>query len=159
MKREGGNTLAGPEPNLKYTDIGFHFTDASGSLKKKDAMLHDEPNLLQPPNIEQWQEFETAALAIKGHQQGVYYGSVEWGWFKYPGQEYPKLSEFKLRSKDAPSPIFEKAAAAWNASLTSDKKNPISAASMSMYLTSKATALLEAPGKGKRLAVWIRTCE
>ncbi|HEY2712411.1 MAG TPA: hypothetical protein VGI60_07840 [Chthoniobacterales bacterium] len=27
MKKESGDSLAGPEPKKKYTEIGFHFTD------------------------------------------------------------------------------------------------------------------------------------
>ena len=151
MKKESGDALAGPEPNKKYTDIGFHFTDDKGVLQKNDAMLHDEPNLVQEPTIEQGQEFESAAVAIKGNQQGVYYGSVEWGWFKYPSQKNPQLIEFKAKSKDAPSAVFQKAAAAWNTSLTSEKKAPIHVPGMSMYLTSATTKLLEAPEIGKEI--------
>lgn len=151
MKSESGNRLADPTPNPKYTEIGFHFTAPDGTLKQRDAMLHDEPNLVEPPNIEQAQEFETAALAIKGTQQGVYYGSVEWGWYKYPAQPHARLSEFKLKSKDAPSAVFQRAAAVWNASQTSEQKPSIPLPGMSRYRTSGATPLNAAPGAGQEI--------
>lgn len=151
MKKAGGDQLANPKPNKKYTDIGFHFTDPDGNLQQHDAMLHDEPNLVKKPDIEQAQEFETAALAIKGKQQGVYYGSVEWGWFKYPTQKYAQLSEFKVKSKDAPSAIFQRAAMSWNASQTSDKEASLPVPGMRMYRTSATTQLRDAPGKGNNI--------
>jgi hypothetical protein len=151
MKSESGNRLADPTPNPKYTEIGHRFTGPDGKLTQRDAMLHDEPNLVQPPTIEQAQEFETAALAIKGRQQGVYYGSVEWGWYKYPSQPHAQLSEFKLKSRDAPSAVFQRAAEVWNASQTSENKPSIQLPGMRPYRTSAATPLRAAPGKGKEI--------
>jgi hypothetical protein len=151
MKSEGGNTLAGPTPNLEYTDIGFHFHDTDGSLKTKNPMFHDTPNLTTPPEIEQEQEFETAAVALKGNQEGVYYGSVEWGWYKYPSQNIPKLKEFKVRSKDAPSGVFQRAGQMWNVSTTTDGKPSIQVPGMDMSRILTATTLFEGAGEGKKM--------
>jgi len=151
MKSAGGNTLAGPTPNLEYTDIGFHFHDTDGSLKTKNPMFHDTPNLTTPRDIQQEQEFETAAVALKGKQEGVYYGSVEWGWYKYPSQNIPKLKEFKVRSKDAPSGVFQRAGQMWNVSTTTEGKPSIQVPGMDMSRIRTATILFEGPGGGKKL--------
>ena len=151
MKKEGGDTLAGPTPNKKYTEIGWHYHDPSGKLQTSNAMFHDEPNLVVPPTIEQAQEFETAAVALKGKQQGVYYGSVEWGWYKYPSQKVPQLQEFKARSKDAPSRVFQQAGQMWNASRTTDGKSSIQVPAMDMYRIREATPLFEGAGAGKQI--------
>jgi hypothetical protein len=151
MKKEGGDTLAGPTPNKTYTEIGWHHHDPDGKLQTSNPMFHDTPNLVVSPDIEQEQEFETAAVALKGKQQGIYYGSVEWGWYKYPAQKFPQLKEFKVRSKDAPSGVFQRAGQVWNVSTNTEGKPSIQVPGMDMYRIRESTTLFEEAGKGKQI--------
>jgi hypothetical protein len=143
------NNPAYPEPNPKYTEIGFHFTDKSGKLNEHDAMLHDEPFLTISADKQKSQTLESAALAIEGNQKGVFYGSVQWGWYMNPGDKYAHLLEFKGKSKDAPSAIFGEAARLWNASRTTLDQPTIDVPSTDVYRISAATELWQGMGTGK----------
>jgi hypothetical protein len=100
---------------------GFHFTDASGTLKQKDALLIDKPRRGNASKDSR-HIFETTALATKGAQSGTYYGSVRWGWRTDSSGTFSKLPLTKV-SDGVPSSTFMKAGAIWNAgkSSTGDK--------------------------------------
>jgi len=108
---------------LNYKGWGEHgYRYKSGKVwKSKDAELHDAPKLTaRGTNAEQL--FETAALAIDGNQEGMYYGSVEWGWRTDAKGVFTRLP-FKVKSKAVPTSTFMKAAQVWNADKTAGKDN------------------------------------
>lgn len=123
---------APPATDTKLTDTGatagfgqhgFRFTDKSGKLQKKDAILRDSPQLAgRGKNAEQ--RFETTALAIKGAQEGTFYGSVQWGWRTDAAGTFSKLP-LKTVSQGAPSGTFGRASEIWNKSKTSKGKSTI----------------------------------
>ena len=91
--------------------------------KEKDAELHDAPMLSnRTKNAEQL--FETTALAIKGSQEGTYYGSVQWGWRTDSKGKFSTIP-FELQSQGTPSSSFLKAAEIWNKGKSSAKEKNI----------------------------------
>ena len=69
-----------PNANATY-QLGYNYKDSSNALKNKAAILADGPSIGSVDvSKNSAQYFETTALAIKGNQQGTYYGSVQWGW-------------------------------------------------------------------------------
>ena len=64
------------------------------------------------------QKFESAALAVDGNQNGTFYGSVEWGWSRKATDFTTQLVDFKTKSENVPSSVFQEAAKLWNASLS-----------------------------------------
>lgn len=102
---------------------GWRFTDKTGTLRTKNALLLDTPKL-SSARTESAQRFETTALAVQGVQEGTYYGSVSWGWEKDAAGIVTMLPLTRV-SKDAPSNIFTAAARRWNASTTSSGRATI----------------------------------
>lgn len=85
---------------------------------KQDATLIDTPRLSGATKNSQ-QLFETTALALKGNQEGTYYGSVKWGW-KTDSAGKHSLIPFKKVKDGVPSGKFMRAAKVWNAATDSN---------------------------------------
>ncbi len=85
--------------------------------------MKDKPQLLSTRK-ESNQVFETTALAVKGVQEGTYYGSVQWGWEKDAIGKVKKLP-LTLVSNDVPSSVFARASELWNKAKTSEGKETI----------------------------------
>ncbi|WP_298516417.1 DUF4157 domain-containing protein [uncultured Kordia sp.] len=113
-----GLTRLDPTANATY-QLGFHYTDGTGKKRNQDAIISDAPSV-GSVNMSKnsSQIFETTALAIKGNQEGMYYGSVRWGW-ETNAKGVHSLIPFKVLDKDLPSPTFMKAASIWNTSKNS----------------------------------------
>lgn len=121
-------TLANTVWHSGFGRPGWRFI-RNNVLEKHDPLLKDEPRLPSvfasgSPIRETSQVFETTALAVKGVQEGTFYGSVEWGWEKDADGNVTKLP-LKLVSKDVPSRVFSRASARWNISKTSKGKETI----------------------------------
>jgi len=87
-----------------------------GALQHRDATLFDEPSKVDTgPNSSQL--FETAALAVAGHQKGTFYGSVRWGWHSDASGSVT-LEPLSVASVGVPSDAFRQSAVLWNASTT-----------------------------------------
>ena len=122
-----GDTLASTrvaEPGLSvegnvrsHGQHGWHYRDASGAPQHQDAILNDKP-VLRRPAKNSGQIFETAALAIKGRQEGTYYGSVKWGWETDKDGTLTKLP-LSVLAVGVPSATFMRAAELWNKATTS----------------------------------------
>lgn len=103
--------------NATY-QTGYRYT-AAGALKEKDAMLFDHPKRISADVAkDSGQIFETTALALKGVQQGMYYGSVRWGWRTDSAGKLEKIP-FQVVSEGVPSSTFLASAKVWN-----DSKDP-----------------------------------
>lgn len=103
--------------NATY-QLGFHYRNKSG-LQKQDARLADGPSIGSVDvSKNSAQIFETAALALKGHDQGTYFGSVQWGWRTDASGNHTKIP-FRVVSEGVPSSTFLKAAEKWNTSKSS----------------------------------------
>ena len=111
-----GGSLAGGTPT-STTKHGFRFTDQAGKLQRQDALLKDTPKLFSTRK-ESSQTFETTALAVKGVQEGTFYGSVQWGWEKDVAGTVKKLP-LSLVSNDVTSSVFARASELWNKAKTS----------------------------------------
>jgi Domain of unknown function (DUF4157) len=101
------------------TDWGQHgsnYTDAAGTPHHDIAKLIDKPKMPGRGNNAA-HTFETAALAVEGTQNGVYMGSVSWGWTTDAAGKYTKLP-LTLVGKGNPSAEFKTAAQQWNKSTT-----------------------------------------
>jgi hypothetical protein len=96
---------------------GWRFTDNKGKLQKRDAILRDKPSI-EPHGPNSSQVFETTAVAVKGVQEGTWYGSVQWGWRSDAANKFSKLP-LTLVSKDVPTGTFSDAAGLWAANPTS----------------------------------------
>lgn len=84
-----------------------------GDTEIKAAKLHDEPQSYFMANSGQY--FESTAISMDGPQEGMYYGSVRWGYEIDSSGSFRKLP-LTLISNDAPSEAFMGAAEAWNES-------------------------------------------
>lgn len=117
----GGQSLDPSKEDLSDTNntggnykLGWRYTDGSGSLKKKESYLYDRPSQGGNGNgPNSGQVFETAALALDGKQEGMYYGSVQWGWETDSKGKYKKLP-LTMVSEGVPTSQFIDAAEAWN---------------------------------------------
>ncbi len=118
-----GDTLSDTPTDAFWGQHGWHFTDKVGKLQEQDALLKDKPQLLSTRK-ESNQVFETTALAVKGVQEGTYYGSVQWGWEKDAIGKVKKLP-LTLVSNDVPSSVFARASELWNKAKTSEGKETI----------------------------------
>ena len=88
---------------------------------QQNATLIDEPqdrsvvgvreNPKNTPNS--GQIFETTALALDGEQEGLYYGSVKWGW-KTDSEGNFQILPLTIISMGSASQTFARAADAWN---------------------------------------------
>lgn len=92
---------------------GYRYVE-NGAYKTQSAELYDSPMLGGAGNNSE-QIFETTALALEGSQQGIYYGSVEWGWRIDNKGTFTRLP-FKVISQGVPSVNYLTAATIWNAS-------------------------------------------
>ncbi len=122
-KPAAGDPLSAAPTNAFWGQHGWHYTDKAGKLQEQDAHLKDTPTLA-PAMKESSQVFESTALAIKGVQEGTFYGSVQWGWQKDAAGTVNKLP-LTLVSKDVPSATFARASEIWNAGKTSEGKETI----------------------------------
>jgi hypothetical protein len=122
-KPSPGHTLADTPTVAFWGQHGWRYTDKAGKLQKQDALLKDTPAL--PSTMkESSQTFETTALAVKGTQEGTFYGSVQWGWEKNAAGKVKKLP-LTLVSSDVPSSVFARASELWNKAKTSKGKATI----------------------------------
>ncbi len=110
------STTPTPDP-VNWGEHGWHYTDKAGKPQKHDALLKDKPALSSGLK-ESSQVFEATALAIKGIQEGTFYGSVQWGWEKNAAGKVKTLP-LTLVSNDVPSSVFSKATELWNKGKTS----------------------------------------
>ena len=91
----------------------------------KEAKLEDTPVLWkyvygQPSNgfyEKESQLFETTALAVKGKQKGLHYGSVSWGW-SADNTGALRIEPFKIASYGLPTANFLTSKEKWNADPT-----------------------------------------
>ncbi|HSY61908.1 MAG TPA: DUF4157 domain-containing protein, partial [Cytophaga sp.] len=110
---------------------GYHYT-TGGHLKQKDAELHDLP-MNGPTGNNYEQLFETTAVAIKGNQEGTYYGSVEWGWRTDAKGKFSTIP-LTLKTNGTPSTSFLKAAGLWNAGSSSLGEKNLKLAVQDVYI-------------------------
>jgi hypothetical protein len=109
------STLAGTTVSSN-ADLGWHYNDSTGRLKKKDAHLRDTPDLPTAGNNSS-QIFESTALALEGTQEGTTYGSVEWGWKRDDTGAFSRLP-LKVTTMGIPTETFRRSAQLWNTSRT-----------------------------------------
>lgn len=122
-KPSAGDVLSSTATRAFWGHHGWHYTDKAGKPKTEDALLKDRPQM--PSGLkESSQVFETAALAVKGVQEGTFYGSVQWGWEKDAAGKVTKLP-LTLVSNDVPSAVFARASELWNKAKTSEGKETI----------------------------------
>jgi hypothetical protein len=110
-----GDTLASTARAADGRD-GFRFLDNTGALKERSARIEDTP-VLDPHGANASQIFESTAIAMRGVQAGVYYGSVRWGWRTNAAGKFHRLP-LTLVSDDAPSASFNAARRLWNTTKT-----------------------------------------
>lgn len=108
-------SLDDPNTGAIWGQHGWHYQNAAGP-QKRDGILIDRPTLRQG-NINSSQVFETTALATKGAQTGMYYGSVKWGW-KSDSAGNPSKIPFEVVNDGVPTSTFMKSAELWNNSAT-----------------------------------------
>ena len=97
------------------------------------------------------QDFETSAIAVAGNQKGTFYGTVNWGWVRKSASENARLLDFKVKSKNLPSPVFMEVAKLWNASATTDKKETIDLP-VEVRVTSASADLWDSPDQRRKIA-------
>lgn len=104
------NIFPGIDPDEK--DQYGHRYRQNGEWTSQDAILFDASVMGDtPPGSHQI--FETSAFAIRGNHQGLYYGSVKWGWELDRGGKL-SLINFDSVGHDVPSSTLMKAAELWN---------------------------------------------
>jgi hypothetical protein len=113
-----GNTLATTPTVASWGQHGFHFKDKAGKLQEKDAILKDNPSLGPGVGPNSSQKFESTATAVKGAQEGAYYGSVQWGWETDASGKFSQLP-LAIVSNDVPSAVFAESAKLWGSTPTS----------------------------------------
>lgn len=145
-----GGDLAASVPG---TNAKFGIPSAKDPESRK-AWMFDPAGLGPiPDEVAASQSLETAALAVSGPQQGVYYGSVRWGWDKLAGAKTATLKPFRSVSKDAPSAEFRDASELWNASKTDQGGARIALPlTLGKYIARKGTLLMERADGGKQVA-------
>ena len=112
-----GDTLAATSTDPFWGQHGWHYVDALGAAQHQDALLNDKPTL-DPPGNNAGQTFETTALAVKGAQDGTFYGSVNWGW-QTDGSGALTKQPLSVASTGVPTATFMQAATLWNTNPTS----------------------------------------
>jgi len=134
------------EPGRRWGRHGWRFTDKAGKLQKRDALLFDKAKL-DPHGPKSSQVFETTAVALKGVQEGTWYGSVQWGWESDAANKFKKLP-LKLVRKDVPTGTFSTAAGLWAAKPTSTGAATIPLPMiMGKYTNAPGAWLLQDPSK------------
>ncbi len=111
------DTLASTPTSAFWGQHGWHYNDPLSGAQHQDAILKDTPTV-DPPGANSSQNFESAALAVKGSQDGTYYGSVTWGWQTDAAGTLSK-SPLAIGSAGVPSATFMRAAELWNTNTTS----------------------------------------
>lgn len=136
----------GDTPTQKaWGQHGWRYTDKAGE-HKQDALLKDKTRI-EPHGPNSSQIFETTAVAIKGVQEGTYYGSVQWGWQSDAANKFTKLP-LTLVSKDVPTGIFATAAGLWAAKPTSTGAATIPLPMiMGKYTNTPGVQLVNSPAK------------
>lgn len=136
------DTLATTPTKAYWGQHGWRYTDKSAKLQIQDALLKDTPAL--PASLkESSQVFETTALAVKGTQEGTFYGSVRWGWEKDASGNVKKLP-LSLVSQGVPSATFGIASELWNKAKTSTGQETIDLPIVNVKVTSQAKTQLYA---------------
>jgi hypothetical protein len=145
-----GGDLAASVPG---TNARFGIPSAKDPESRK-AWMFDPAGLGPiPDRVAASQSLETAALAVSGPQQGVYYGSVRWGWDKAADAKTATLKPFQSVSKDAPSAEFSQASELWNKSKTDQSGARIALpVTLGKYVARAGTLLMERAGGGKQVA-------
>ena len=144
-----GGDLAASVPN--YAKFGI--PSAKDAESRKASMFDPAALTSIPDEVAASQSLETAALAVSGPQQGVYYGSVRWGWDKPAGAKTATLKPFQSVSKDAPSAEFRDASELWNKSKTDQGGARIALPlTLGEYIARAGTLLMERAGGGKQVA-------
>jgi hypothetical protein len=150
-KTSAKDTLASTPTEAVWGRHGWRYTDKAGKLHKQDALLKDTPQL--PPAADASQIFETTALAIAGHQEGTYYGSVRWGWETNAAGKFTKLP-LSVGSNDVPSGVFTEAAKLWNTTPTSKGTATIGLPTVAgKYTNTEGVLLVNDPSKAKSSSV------
>lgn len=93
--------------------LGYRKKDSSNKWIDKPAYLYDKPTMDGRGNNSH-QKFETAALALRGTQKDMYYGSVYWGWEVDSKGVFQRLPVTIASMGDMPSVGFNEAAKKWN---------------------------------------------
>ena len=125
--------------NALWGQHGWRYTNKSGKLLSKDAILNDSTyKYLVAKNSRQ--VFETTALAIKGRQTNTYYGSVRWGWRTDANSNFTKIP-LQVVSQGVPSSTFIKSAELWNSSQTSKKESTLNLPIENVQLINKVTGV------------------
>ena len=145
-----GGDLAASVPG---TNSKFGIPSAKDE-ESRQAWLSDPAELGPiPDDVAASQSLETAALAVSGPQQGVYYGSVRWGWDKAAGAKTATAKKFQSASKDAPSADFGSASELWNASKTDQNEARIALPiTLGKYIAHAGMPLMEHADGGKQVA-------
>ena len=119
--RYQADTLAKTPMDPEHGEPGWHYMH-NNTLEEHPARLIDKPSVGKGSNDVKY-EFETTALAVKGVQEGTFYGSVKWGFEKKEGvvTELP----LSLVSNDVPSRVFSRASARWDIAKTSKGKETL----------------------------------
>ena len=151
-KPSPSDTLADTSTVAFWGQHGWRYTDKAGKLQKEDALLKDRPQLFSRRK-ETSQVFETTALAVKGVQEGTFYGSVQWGWEKDAAGKVKK-SPLTLVSNDVPSSVFARASELWNKAKTSKGKATIDLPIVTgKYTNTPGVWLVTNPSKSKTTLV------
>lgn len=132
------------------SDYGKRLTIGNMS-HMRPAQTADAPGITVSVADEAKMYLETAAMAVQGAQQGVYYGAVKWGWTKKSGAKQPEKIEFALASQDAPSgEVFQQLGTLWDASKTSKGQSTIHLPTIRSMYTKKKVKLVDDPAKPQK---------
>lgn len=131
----GDVTKAGP--NGQHA---FRYNGSDGKLKEQDGFLKDTPKRVAYPNSGQM--FEVTALATKGAQAGMYYGSVRWGW-RADASSKVTLVPFEKVTDGVPSSTFLAAANVWNSSKTEGGVDNLKLPIDTVFINAAATPLFK----------------
>lgn len=111
----GSNNLQGQTPAgaaQALSDFGHRNRKPDGTFDVKEAMLYDTPARGWAPGDTGFHTFETTALCVEGDMQGVYLGSVTWGYDVANGVVTQR--PLGLGSMGVPTSQFMAAANKWN---------------------------------------------
>jgi hypothetical protein len=118
-----------PGSSLSLTPRGYDNIDAARGrsyhlgkggkyrLSRKTAKLHDAPVFGAPNNGDEM-IFETGAIGLSGSHNGIWYGSVYWGWRKNAGNI--AVIAFRVASFGVPTRAMVSIINKWNGSTSSE---------------------------------------
>jgi len=101
-----------------------------GGAPTEPATLSDSPSYSLKPGERVQQSFEVTALAVEGAFDGLYLGSIRWGWQNrwLPDPSTPELNlnalsppAIEVARQGSPSAAFMRAAEQWNAAQLTDE--------------------------------------